>query len=1162
MSLAMLSQNSLAAVVRNLRSAPGGTEEEAMEKYIADTKNEINNADPRVKITAIQKATYFHMLGYSSQYANFRVVEMMASPVFQQKRVAYLAACLTFTEETDVIPLMTASLKRDLGSSNQYEVGLALYCIASICTSDMAQDVVADVVNLLSHPRSYVRKKATLSLYRIFLSYPESLRLTYGKLKEKLEDNSERSDTDPAVRGAVVCVLCELARRNPANFLGLAVPFYSLLSSVHSNWTLIKIVKVFGYFAALESRLGKKLVEPITNLIHTTSAKSVQYECLLAVANGMSRVSSLTSLTVEKIRGFVEDNDPNLKFLGLEALALLASSSENRKLLAEQREVVILCLDDPDSTIRIKALRVLQDLTTRKTVVSHINHMLDRCVRTPPDEAWSNAVIRAIIETAQTNDYEWIQDFEWYLSVLLDLCVVELTAYAHGAFMEQELVSILSRVNGVRRTGVEEMVPLLRDVRLLSCDRVHSTQWRILCAAAFVCGEYPHWVPDIAETCRCLLAESMTLLPADVQLACVTAVGKMAAYVYQPCARHVELCNGEEDCRGADESPPTPLSLEELTKRVLLPEDDDGEGKEKEQGQATTTTTTTTVFGSGGTSADAQHDSSRKSTTAAEEKRHRGLLRFCHSTHPSVLERAHLVHYQVVSHPEIGPKLFETELQPVAAGAQDAIEVPEDVDLDAAFCDNVAALMDLSGSEEDDDDSAAMWGGNLNYNLEYRIEQQQRIEQARREEMSAYYLRDGEGDGGGSGAAMDEFFVTASSLSLPSRSANQIGRGNSSFATDTSSQPSRPPLQPQHSRTRRPQKVHNINRQLSKPPNYHETKSANARRSRTPEEEDEATRKLRGVDVTRALRSDERLPETLSYAQLLQQQQQRTGGHSHAEHLAAAMVAEPTAVILYDKRPLQLYLTVSNCKVRKDGFHLDCMVECVNSTSSSVVHDVHLTVSPSPAFTEGSVQVRAADAGKQPSEEAAEGKEGGSASLCVAEKLKAAATERVAVDLVLAQLPPSFTDTPIAFMLSWTAERKHHDAAVSLQLEYLYFTKPVALNAVPTSQKYLAEVVGSALATTPIASAFVPCSKTAIMTGVATCLLQLRLVLVDVFKDAATLYGLLHGRKSELSSTHVAVLLQEQDVDGVKGMQVTVRCRYPALSEALILKMAKIVAAH
>ncbi|GET86138.1 adaptor complex protein (AP) 3 delta subunit 1, putative [Leishmania tarentolae] len=1130
MSLVALTQHSLAAVVRNLRSAPGGTEEEAVDKYIADSKNEVNVADPRVKMVAIQKATYFHMLGYSSQYADFRVVEMMASPIFLHKRVAYLAACLTFTDDTEVIPLMTASLKRDLSSSNQFEIGLALYCIASICTPDMAQDVVSDVVNLLGHSRAYVRKKATLSLYRIFLSYPESLRVTYGRLKEKLEDNNERADTDPAVRGAIVCVLCELARRNPANFLGLAVPFYSLLSSVHSNWTLIKVVKVFGYFAPLEPRLGKKLVEPITNLINTTGAKSVQYECLLAVANGMSQVPSLKKLAAEKIRGFVEDTDPNLKFLGLEALSLLVTSSESRKLLSDHREVVLRCLDDPDSTIRLKALYLLRDLTTRKTVISHINEMLDRCVRTPPDEEWSNAVIRTIIETAQTDDYEWIQDFEWYLSVLLDLCVVELTVYTHGGFMEKELVCILSRVNGVRRTGVEEIVPLLSHVRLLGCNWQRSTQWRILCAAAFICGEYPHWIPDIAEACRALLAEAITLLPEEVQLACVAAVGKIAAYVYQPCARQVQLCNGEEDCGGAEEEVERKVPLlAELIHTVLVPEPNEASE------------------GHGSIAAGEARG------TAA--RAHRGLRRFCHSTFPSVLERAHLVEYQVMEHPEVGPKLYEADLPPIAAGAQDAIEVPEEVDLNAPFCENVAMLMALSGSDEDNGSDGGVLTGyrdfgdsgddvNANFNLEYRMEQHRRSEQARREEMAPYYLHD-------SADACLDVSEGFGSSPPPLSCAQQIGRdGGLSFHAGTDSR------RDQHKRSRRPQKVFSINRQLSKPADY-EKKVGQLPRSNSPEE-DEATRKLRGIDVTRALRAEEHLPRTLSYAQLLQQQRKGTGDtHLSADARAASHVSEPLPVTLYSELQLGLYVTVTGCKVRRDGFYLSCAVECVNTTSSSVVRDVQLTCLPTAAFGMRDVTLHLEAVKSEKGEEV-----GDSTSVIVTEKLKASATIQVRIVARLSHLPPSFAGAPLSLNLSWTAERKHHETAVTLPLEYVYFTKPVLPGAVLTSHEYLEDVVGKALATAPIATAFVPCSKTAIMTGVMAAMPQLRLAPIDVFKDALSMYGLLHGRKSEPAHTHVAVLLQEEEVDGSKGILVTVRCHYPALSEALIVKLAELAGVH
>jgi hypothetical protein len=45
---------------------------------------------------------------------------------------------------------------------------------------------------------------------------------------------------------------------------------------------------VLGALCPLEPRLGKKLVEPLTNIIQTTPAKSLLYECIHTVSVGMT----------------------------------------------------------------------------------------------------------------------------------------------------------------------------------------------------------------------------------------------------------------------------------------------------------------------------------------------------------------------------------------------------------------------------------------------------------------------------------------------------------------------------------------------------------------------------------------------------------------------------------------------------------------------------------------------------------------------------------------------------------------------------------------------------------------------------------------------------------------------------------------------------------
>jgi len=77
----------------------------------------------------------------------------------------------------------------------------------------------------------------------------------------------------------------------------------------------------FGALTPLEPRLGKKLIEPLTSLIHSTTAMSLLYECISTVVTGMPNHTASVQLCVSKLRLFVEDADQNLKYLGLLAMS-------------------------------------------------------------------------------------------------------------------------------------------------------------------------------------------------------------------------------------------------------------------------------------------------------------------------------------------------------------------------------------------------------------------------------------------------------------------------------------------------------------------------------------------------------------------------------------------------------------------------------------------------------------------------------------------------------------------------------------------------------------------------------------------------------------------------------------------------------------------------
>ena len=338
-----LFQKSLRDMITGIRSHKD-TQKEFINKCLADIRAEVVSSDIRTKAVAIEKATYLHSLGYSMHWASFHVVELMSTTNVKYKRIGYLAACQSFGDDTDVVLLIPNLLKKDLASPNPAEAALAISCLGNIVTPELSQTLVADVYSLLNNHKPDLRRRACLCLYKCFLRYPEALRPSFARLTECLDDD------DQSVVQAAVTVLSELAMHNPKTYLPLAPKFYKLLTSSSSNWMTIKLVKVFGALTPLEPRLAKKLAGPISEILETTNAKSLMYECIRTVVQGMTSQEKVVRQAVDKLKDMLEDHDPNIKFLALHALTFLLDS--HPRIVAEHKGNIFECLDHEDSNIQ------------------------------------------------------------------------------------------------------------------------------------------------------------------------------------------------------------------------------------------------------------------------------------------------------------------------------------------------------------------------------------------------------------------------------------------------------------------------------------------------------------------------------------------------------------------------------------------------------------------------------------------------------------------------------------------------------------------------------------------------------------------------------------------------------------------------------------------
>ncbi|KAG9313936.1 adaptin N terminal region-domain-containing protein [Chiua virens] len=524
-------------------------------KFIAqaneEIRREIKSKDMELKAGAVMKLTYLDMLGYDMSWASFHVIEVMSSSKLHLKTVGYLAASQSFDEDTDVIMLTTNLLKKDL-SSSPADVAVTLNGVSDIITTDLARDLSPELIAMLSHSRPHIRKRAVLTSYRVCEKYPDVLRQSVTRMQEKLED------PDPGVVSATVNVLCELARRNPQDYLPLAPQLFLLLTTSSNNWMLIKIVKLFGALSPHEPRLVKKLKPPITDLITTTSAISLLYECVhtCIIGNMLQGASglSLARTCVSKLAAFLQDADQNLKYIAL--LAMVKIVPTYPELVAEHQDMILTSVDDADISIRMRALDLVTALITRHNLQSIVQQLLSHLVQpdgsslpsavqslsqhvvpsipskapSAPSQspAYRLVLSQRIIAMCSSSTYDNVVDFEWYLSVLIDLAYISNVDV--GAQIRDQLVDVVGRVRAARGYAVKLMVKVLSDETLLLNSGEPGSCSEVLWAAAWICGEFCDELLAPEELLPFLLHPNVALLDPEIIAVYIQAANKIFGY--------------------------------------------------------------------------------------------------------------------------------------------------------------------------------------------------------------------------------------------------------------------------------------------------------------------------------------------------------------------------------------------------------------------------------------------------------------------------------------------------------------------------------------------------------------------------------------------------------------------------------------------------------
>lgn len=429
----------LRELIRNIRNCKTAAEERSVvAKECALIRTAFKEEDNIYRHRNVAKLLFMNMLGYPTYFGQIECLKLIASSKFSFKRIGYLGLTILLDENTDILMLVTNSIKNDLKNSNQYINGLALCALGNIANTEMCSSLRYEILDLMNINNPYIKKKAAMCAIRILKKTSDMEDLFVEKINSLLEDrnhgvlsagislmisliekNSQyrkilKGHTNKIVKILKSCVMSSYSHGVEYDVYGINDPFLQ-----------VKILKLLKYLntegggtssGAIGTRTegqpddaiegvtdgntpitqGRSItgsdsnskqhmydMEEVNSVLaqvatNTDSAKNVGnailYECVKTITY-ISTDPGLLVLAVNVLGKFLQNTDNNIRYVGLCTLQKLLK--KDPKTLHIYRNTIIECLKDQDISIRKKALDVAFALITKDSLKVMVKELLN-----------------------------------------------------------------------------------------------------------------------------------------------------------------------------------------------------------------------------------------------------------------------------------------------------------------------------------------------------------------------------------------------------------------------------------------------------------------------------------------------------------------------------------------------------------------------------------------------------------------------------------------------------------------------------------------------------------------------------------------------------------------------------------------------------------------
>lgn len=366
------------------------------------------------------RTIYLQMLGREVESARVQAVLHCQSSDWRCKRVAYLVCGLCLPPEAQETVLLTNTLRRDLSSSDNAKVAVALSAIAHLSSLPLLTAVLSDIVRLLDCTTATLRKKAVcvLTVYSRLASDTNLLPHFRKALQDK--DPSvmaaslpyfEEQSANPTTR-AVLATFTPLFAAILKQVLEHRLPRDYDYQRTPAPWVQLRILRIMSNLCA-----GGTASESVRNILGDTLRRAgemrsniacaIVYQSIITIGR-ICTSGELVEKSAQYIGQFLSAESPELRYAGVCALSEIPCPQAVKYLLD--------CLGDVDDVIRIKALTLLcrlgtkdnaEELTARLLTslastadVQTVTLLVDLAEKRATDVCWCIRTLNAVIEFA------------------------------------------------------------------------------------------------------------------------------------------------------------------------------------------------------------------------------------------------------------------------------------------------------------------------------------------------------------------------------------------------------------------------------------------------------------------------------------------------------------------------------------------------------------------------------------------------------------------------------------------------------------------------------------------------------------------------------------------------------------------------------------------